>query len=152
MRKLLWSAAACGLLGAVAWAADAGAPAAPVPEPENVKITIITPGVRAVVFYGKKNLGVTPIEIERKRDSGPMDLVVRASGFLPVATRAYTFRDDKVVVKMTPEDEAHTVYGWRAPLPDAGPDAAPADEDAPDGGVSPPPAPSPASRPPPPAP
>src|SRR4051812_45994934 len=67
------------------------APAAP---PPKIKI-IVRLGKNgpdeALVFWGKKKLGETPVTLERPRDSGPVDLVVRGEGFFPVHTRAYTF-------------------------------------------------------------
>jgi len=67
--------------------------------------------------------------VERPRDSGPLDLIIRASGFLPVHTRAYTFTDSRVAVKLTPPTEKSKLFGYReelAPNPDAGAPAAPA--------------------------
>ncbi len=85
--------------------------------------------VRAVVFHGKKKLGTTPFIHEFKRDSGPVDLVVKAPGYFTVNTRAYTFSDDLVIVKMTKKTEGSGLLGYKAPIvPDAGlPDAGTAD-------------------------
>ena len=59
-------------------------------------------------IWGKKKLGViaphAPLIVQRPRDSGPLDVVVRADGCVPVQTRAYTFEDSKVAVKVTPID------------------------------------------------
>jgi hypothetical protein len=42
---------------------------------------------------------------------------------MPVQTRAHTFGDSRVMVKLTPPDQKQTLIGYRAPL-DAGlPDA-----------------------------
>ena len=62
----------------------------------------------------------------------PLDNVtVRAAGYLPVNTRAYTFSDTKVIVKVTPVALKHTLFGYReevpVPLP---PDAGVADSGA----------------------
>lgn len=112
-------------------AADAGAPDAEVEDP-NVTIEIRTsPRIRARIYYGREFLGRAPLTLERKRDSGPLDLVVRAHGYLPVYTRAYTWTDDTFTVELTKEEEKHTLFGYKAPL-DAGPDAAP--DAGPDGG------------------
>ena len=100
--------------------ADAGAPLSP-----NVKLTFRTfPPRRASVSWGAKRLGFTdrgkPLVIERPRDSGPLDVIVRAQDFLPVHARAYTFDDAFVDVRITPVDKKDTVYGYQQPLTDAG--------------------------------
>jgi hypothetical protein len=103
-----------------ATAADAGAPLSP-----NVKLTFRTfPPRRASVMWGNKRLGFTdrgkPLVVERVRDSGPLDVVVRATGYLPVHARAYTFNDAFVDVKITPLEKKDTIYGFQQPLADAG--------------------------------
>ena len=100
--------------------ADAGAPLSP-----NVKLTFRTfPPRRASVSWGAKRLGFTdrgkPLVIERPRDSGPLDVIVRAQDYLPVHARAYTFDDAFVDVRITPIDKKDTVYGYQQPLTDAG--------------------------------
>ena len=100
--------------------ADAGAPLSP-----NVKLTFRTfPPRRASVMWGSKRLGFTdrgkPLVVERPRDSGPLDVVVRAQDYLPVHARAYTFDDAYVDVRITPLDKKDTVYGYQQPLTDAG--------------------------------
>lgn len=78
------------------------------------------------VRHGRKRLGVIPelgeLVVERPRDSGPLDVVLTSRGFLPVHTRAYTFGDAVVEVRMTPETERETLFGYKKPLPvpDAG--------------------------------
>jgi hypothetical protein len=106
---------------------------------DKVKVTFITvPMKKAFVYWGKRRLGMIaprqPLVIERPRDSGPLDVMVRAEGYLPVQTRAYTFADTKVAVKLTPPDQKNTLLGYReeVPAPDAGVPSA-------DGGVPPPP-------------
>jgi hypothetical protein len=85
---------------------------------------------KAFVSWGKRKLGMiaphAPLVIERPRDSGPLDVVVRADGFVTVQTRAYTFADNKVAVKLTPLDQKKTLLGYREELPPT-----------PDGGVPP---------------
>jgi hypothetical protein len=99
---------------------DAGAP------PSTVKIVFRTfPGRRGVVMWGGKRLGFVdrdaPLVVERPRDSGPLDVVVRVTGYLPVHTRAYTFSDTNIDVRITPLDKKDTLYGYKEPLPpDAG--------------------------------
>jgi hypothetical protein len=85
----------------------------------------VVPAVKATVVWGKHRLGTisprAPLIVERPRDSGPLDIVVRSPGFLPVHTRAYTFNDTVVDVRLTPLAKKDTLYGYRAPLPaDAG--------------------------------
>jgi hypothetical protein len=100
--------------------ADAGAPLSP-----NVKLTFRTfPPRRATVTWGAKRLGFIdrgkPLVVERARDSGPLDVIVRSQGFLPVHVRAYTFNDANVEVKITPLEKQDTLYGYQQPLLDAG--------------------------------
>jgi hypothetical protein len=127
----------------VASAAEAEPQApAPAPAPESGDVqeaepttaTIVittTPSVPASVFWGKKLLGRIapgrPLVVKRPIDSGPLDLMVRAQGYLPVQTRAHTFSDHRLLVKLTPPDNKQELLGYRAPL-DAGVD--PTDEAA----------------------
>lgn len=102
-------------------------------DPNEVWIVFTTtPPVTAVVLWGRTRLGLIkprkPLVVVRPRDSGPLDVSVRARGYLPVQTRAHTFSDSRMMVKMTPESQKSTLLGYRAPL-DAG---APL---GPDGGV-----------------
>jgi hypothetical protein len=97
-------------------------------------ITIWTvPYTSANVFWGKKLLGKImpgkPLVIVRPRDSGPLDLMVRAGGYLSVQTRAHTFNDSKLVVKLTKPDKKNELVGYRIPL-DGGLEGG-----VPDGGV-----------------
>lgn len=99
-------------------AVDAGPPLS-----ATVKVVFKTyPSRRASVMWGGTRLGFIdrnrPLVVERPRDSGPMDVIVRSQGYLPVHVRAYTFDDELVEVKLTPEDKKDTVYGYRQPLPD----------------------------------
>ena len=88
---------------------------------------------KATVFWGKKKLGDTPVTLERPRDSGPVDLVVRGEGFFPVHTRAYTFRNDVVYVKLTKLEDRMTLFGAKRDANEPPPGGVP------DGGVPPPP-------------
>ena len=99
--------------------------ATPAPQKETVRIVFkIYPPNKATVTWGKKKLGlIKPREslvIQRPRDSGPMDVVVRAEGCLPVHTRAYTFTDSTVSVKVTPLEMKNTIYGYKEVLPEDG--------------------------------
>ena len=94
------------------------------PAPTTAQIVFTTiPAVEANVSWGKKKLGVImprqPLVIERPRDTGPLDVIVKAEGFFTVHTRAHTFSDSKLTVKLTPLEEASTLLGYRVPL-DAG--------------------------------
>jgi hypothetical protein len=93
------------------------------------------PPANAAVFWGKTRLGrikpQRPLVVVRPRDSGPLDVVIRAEGFLPVQTRAHTFGDTRLAVKLTRVEEKSTLFGYRAPLDDAGVPLAP-DGGAPD--------------------
>jgi hypothetical protein len=103
--------------------ADAGAELAPV-EPVKTTATLqftVTPNTaQATVSWGKKRLGIIkphyPLIVTRPRDSGPLDVVVTAQGFLPVQTRAYTFNDSKILVKLTKPEESNTLLGYRVPI------------------------------------
>jgi hypothetical protein len=106
---------------------DAGAPASPsAPLSNKVTITInVIPSVNATVSWGKTRLGVikprSVLVVQRPRDSGPLDLLIRANGYLPVQTRAFTFGDNKLAVRLTPLDQKSTLIGYREDL-DAGPE------------------------------
>jgi hypothetical protein len=126
-------------LAVVAVAQEPSAPpAAAKPQSANVRIvfTVLPSTKKATVFWGKKKLGAiaphAPLIVQRPRDSGPLDVVVRADGCVPVQTRAYTFEDSKVAVKVTPNEEKNTLLGYREEIP-AGDGGMPASN--PDGGV-----------------
>jgi len=111
--------------GGPAAGAGAPAPAAAKARSANVRIvfTVLPSSKKATVQWGKKRLGVigpqAPLIVQRPRDSGPLDVVVRAEGCLPVQTRAYTFEDSKVAVKVTPIDQKNTLHGYREEVPGA---------------------------------
>jgi hypothetical protein len=92
-------------------------------EADTVKITLLTvpPAPRVLVFWGKRRLGVIapkqPLILQRPRDSGPMDLILQSEGYVPVQTRAYTFADNKLTVKLTPLAQKNTLLGYRQELP-----------------------------------
>ena len=109
---------------AAAPSAPGEAPTAVLADPTKVQIVIATtPPANATVTWGKAKLGRIkprqPLVLVRDRDSGPLDVVVRAPGYLPVQTRAHTFSDARVFVKLTPISMKSTLLGYRAPL-DAG--------------------------------
>lgn len=132
--------ALAGDAGAPAAAAGAGTPpAAAKPPGSTVRIvfTVVPSSKHATVSWGKKRLGVigphAPLIVQRPRDSGPLDVVVRADGCVPVQTRAYTFEDSKVSVKVTPNDQKNTLLGYREELPETDGGVPPSSN--PDGGV-----------------
>ena len=150
MRRMRWGLAALAAaivlapltMAAVAddaVAPEAGTPpAAAKPASKNVRIvfTVLPSAKKATVFWGKKKLGAiaphAPLIVQRPRDSGPLDVIVRADGCVPVQTRAYTFEDSKVAVKVTPNEEKNTLLGYREEIP-AGDGGVPAPN--PDGGA-----------------
>jgi hypothetical protein len=104
------------------------------PRSQTVKLKLgISPAVRATVHWGRKRLAETKpgemtVELERPRGSGPLDLVIRADGFLPHHLRLFTDRDDRLSVRLVRPDESHTLLGYkpvRTPDPAAQPGADP---------------------------
>ena len=114
----------------------------PPARPAKVKVYVRS-SPKAALSWGGKFLGVTPVAIERPYDSGPMDLVLRAKGFLTVRTRAYTFRSDSVYVQMTKVEDAWKILGAKkpdAPIPNdpnapPGQPGQPGSSPSPDGGA-----------------
>lgn len=97
------------------------------PRPAKIKITVRSVPPKALVNWGKKKLGPTPVILERPRDSGPVDLVVRAVGYFPFHTRAYTFRNEPMTVRLTKLSDRMTLFGARAePVVVPSPSPAPA--------------------------
>lgn len=94
----------------------------------NIEIRV-RPRVKARVYWGKEQLGTAPLTLKRPRNSGPMDVVVKAWRHVPLNTRLYTFEDEDVVLKLTPVSQKHTLYGHKVALPE--PDAGPPDASAP---------------------
>src|SRR5688500_4430391 len=86
-------------------APPAAPPASAAPVSDTVTITInVIPSVNATVSWGKQRLGVikphSVLTVQRPRDSGPLDVMIRATGYLPVQTRAFTFGDNKLSVRL----------------------------------------------------
>ena len=80
----------------------------------SVQITLKTkPRVRAVVYHGKEELGVTPLQLTWAKDTGPIDIKLKAAGYLTVNSRLYTHRNDHVTVNMFKTDEAHLLFGYK---------------------------------------
>jgi hypothetical protein len=79
----------------------------------------ISPPVKAVVMWGSKQLArVAPdnptVALQRPRNTGPLDLDIRAEGFLPHHTRLYSDRNDKVSVRLVRPAEAAGLLGYRS--------------------------------------
>jgi hypothetical protein len=91
------------------------------PRSATVKLKlIVTPAAQGVVAWGRKKLaelkpGQMTMEVERPRGSGPLDVVVRANGFLPHHVRLFTDRDDRLNVHLHRPDEAQGLLGYRRP-------------------------------------
>jgi hypothetical protein len=86
------------------------------PSSEKVTIKLTVWPVDANVFWGNKNLGVAgkqPLEIERPRGSGPVDLVARAPGYLPFHTRVFTDRDERLTVRLVRIEDAPQLLGYK---------------------------------------
>ena len=130
-------------------APTAAAPGEPAKATVKIVLKVVPPN-QATVHWGKKRLGIikprAPLILERPRDSGPMDLVIKCAGYVTVHTRIYTFNGGTVAVRLTPVDKKNTLYGYREELPPEPDPNAPALD-----GATPPPPPPP-SAPPPPAP
>ena len=67
--------------------------------------------LKAHVFWGRKDLGVAPLEIRRPRGSGPLDLLFVAPGFLPLHSRAFTDHDETLSVRLYDEEAANSLLG-----------------------------------------
>jgi hypothetical protein len=88
---------------------------------------LVDPPKRARVFWGVKDFGLAPLEIRRPRGSGPLDLELRAPGFLTYHTRVFTERDSSLSIHLATEAEAARYFGYRSPdgRADAGSKASP---------------------------
>jgi hypothetical protein len=96
------------------------------PTSEKVKIKLVAWPVDAEVFWGAKKIGVAgknPLELERPRASGPVDLVARAQGYLPFHTRVFTDRDEKLTIRLVRIEDAAGLLGYKRPagVPPASP-------------------------------
>jgi hypothetical protein len=91
------------------------------PRSEAVKLKlIVTPAAKGTVHWGRKKLadlqpGHMTLDTERPRNSGPLDLLIRADGFLPHHVRLFTDRDDKLSVHLVRPDQATGLLGYRRP-------------------------------------
>jgi hypothetical protein len=80
----------------------------------TVELTLKTdPRVRASVYHGKELLGSTPLRLVWPKDTGALDIKLKAGGYLTVNSRLYTHRNDRVTVKMFKVDQAHLLFGYK---------------------------------------
>jgi hypothetical protein len=86
--------------------------------PETVTIKLIADQRKqAHVFWGRKDLGVAPLELTRPRGSGPLDLLVMADGYLPLHTRVFTDRNETLALRLYAPAEASGLPGYSPPAP-----------------------------------
>jgi len=90
------------------------------PLSETVTLTLsISPPAKAVVMWGSKQVArIAPnnltVELQRPRNTGPLDLEIRADGFLPHHTRLYSDRNDRVSVHLVRPADASGLLGFRS--------------------------------------
>jgi hypothetical protein len=96
------------------------APADDRPDAGTVTIKLVAdPRRQARVSWGRKDLGVAPLEIVRPRGSAPLDLTVQAPECLPLHTRVFTDRDDTLSLRLYTERDAIGLPGYSPPPPPA---------------------------------
>jgi hypothetical protein len=112
-------------------AIDAGAPviveqnelkteepeANPYSESVTLKL-VISPPVKAQVLWGAKQMahlepGKMDAVLTRPRGSGPLDVEIKAEGYLPYHTRLYADRNDKLSVRLYRPEEAPNLFGYK---------------------------------------
>lgn len=91
----------------------------PYSETVTLKLSV-SPPVKAVVMWGAKQMaklapGQMEAELSRPRGSGPLDLDIKADGFMPHHTRLYADRSDKVNVRLYRLEEAPGMFGYKRP-------------------------------------
>lgn len=92
------------------------------PDSETVNLRLaISPPTKGVVMWGQKPMarfspGSMDVEIIRPRGSGPLDLEVRADGFLVHRTRLFADRNDKTNVRLYRAEDAVGLHGYKPPL------------------------------------
>ena len=94
---------------------------------ETVTIKLVADTRRqARVTWGRRDLGMAPLEIVRPRGSAPLDLLIVAPGCLPLRTRVFTDRNDVLALRLYTLREASALPGFssnrdKAPSPTAKP-------------------------------
>jgi hypothetical protein len=89
----------------------------PYSESVNLKLSV-TPRVNALVLWGAKQMahleaGKMDTEITRPRGSGPLDLEIKAEGYMPYHTRLYADRNDKIGIRLYRLEEAPSLFGYK---------------------------------------
>ena len=74
--------------------------------------------MKATVNWGAKMLarlepGKMEAEVTRPRGSGPLDLEIKAEGYMPYHTRLYTGRSDKLGIRLYRPEEAPSLFGYK---------------------------------------
>lgn len=113
-------------------AAIAAAPPVPLPDdlepatlddrPDGGTVTIKLQAEarrQAHVFWGRKDLGVAPLQIVRPRGSAPLDLTIQAPDCLPLHTRVFTDRDDTLSLRLYTDRDVIALPGYSPPAPPA---------------------------------
>ena len=91
----------------------------------TVRIKLVADARRqAHVFWGRKDLGVAPLELTRPRGSAPLDLTIQAPDCLPLHTRVFTDRDDTLSLRLYTDREAAALPGY-SPTVNKAPTTAP---------------------------
>jgi hypothetical protein len=57
--------------------------------------------------------GKMDTEITRPRGSGPLDLEIKAEGYMPYHTRLYADRNDKIGIRLYRLEEAPSLFGYK---------------------------------------
>jgi hypothetical protein len=89
------------------------------PYSETVTLRLsVTPPVKALATWGAKQLaklapGDMEAEIVRPRGSGPLDLEIKAEGYMTYHTRLYADRGDKVSIRLYRTEDAPSLFGFR---------------------------------------
>jgi len=68
----------------------------------KISVTISTSPGGAAVYWGKARLGTTPLRITARRNSTPMDLVIRARGRMTLRTRVQRRVTRRYYFKLVP--------------------------------------------------
>ena len=89
----------------------------PFSETVTLRLTV-TPPVKALVMWGGKQVaklapGSMDAEIVRPRGSGPVDLEIKAEGYMPYHTRLYSDRNDKISARLFRPEEAPGLFGYK---------------------------------------
>jgi hypothetical protein len=97
---------------------------------DEVRLQLRVSPVDAEVTWGAKRLGMVkphePLEITRPRHSGPVDLILRAPGFVPYHTRLFTDADDRVAIDLVRPSAGSGLVEWKVKPSPRGPSRAPA--------------------------